>query len=242
MGVIPSRYPPPVDPATEFIGAPSDPASERIEVGVAIVGAGPAGLACASHLAHLLVQDGVVRGVRSGDKGRGRSDERLGNFEPGSDVIARITVLADGVWGHLTGAAISAFGLGGDPQVWSLGVKEIWEVPKPLRRVIHTLGWPLRTAARYREFGGSWIYPMGEDRVSIGFVVGLDYADLTLSSTTSCSSSSCIHAYGAFLKGAGVSPGAPRRSPRAATGRCHSSRRPGCSSAATRAAWSTYLS
>ncbi len=300
MGVIPSRYPPPVDPAAEFIGAPSDPESERIEVGVAIVGAGPAGLACANRLAQLLerepelaqmlgevpvaviekgrvpgahelsgaimrpsafarlwpelpedqwptygkvqaeavyvmlsarrslriptpppfknqgnhivsvaeltrwigeraeeagvyilpetsaqqllVQDGVVRGVRSGDKGRGRSGERLGNFEPGSDVIARITVLADGVWGHLTGAAVSAFGLGtGDPQVWSLGVKEVWEVPKPLRRVIHTLGWPLRTAARYREFGGSWIYPMGEDRVSIGFVVGLDYADLTLS-------------------------------------------------------------
>jgi electron-transferring-flavoprotein dehydrogenase len=68
-----------------------------------------------------------------------------------------------------------------DPQVWALGVKEVWEVPEPLDKVIHTLGWPLRTAAKYKEFGGSWIYPMGERRVSIGFVVGLNYRDATLS-------------------------------------------------------------
>jgi electron-transferring-flavoprotein dehydrogenase len=54
-------------------------------------------------------------------------------------------------------------------------------VSEPLTRVMQTLGWPLRTAAKYNEFGGSWIYPMGKDKVSIGFVVGLDYADLTLS-------------------------------------------------------------
>jgi electron-transferring-flavoprotein dehydrogenase len=92
-------------------------------------------------------------------------------------------VLAEGVWGHLTGAAIRRFELAAhrEPQVWSLGVKEVWKVPRPLTRVIHTLGWPLRPQARYREFGGSWIYPMGEDRVSIGFVAGLDYADATFS-------------------------------------------------------------
>ncbi len=300
MTVTPSQYPPPVDPVAEFVGPPTDPEDDRIDVGVAIVGAGPAGLACAIRLtqlldgapdlaerlgevpvaviekgrvagAHelsgaimrpsafralwpdlpedrwptygpvkgeavylmlngqrsihiptpppfknhgnhvvsiaeltrwmaeraeeagvyilaetaaqkLLVQDGVVRGVRSGDKGRGKDGEPLANFEPGSDVVARATVLAEGVWGHLTGAAIKAFDLGsGDPQVWALGVKEVWEVPRPLTKVVHTLGWPLRTAAKYREFGGSWIYPMGEDKVSIGFVVGLDYADITLS-------------------------------------------------------------
>src|SRR5438034_383253 len=68
-----------------------------------------------------------------------------------------------------------------EPQVWALGVKEVWEVTKPLDRIIHTLGWPLRYRAKYHEFGGSWIYPMGEDKVSLGFVVGLDYTDATLS-------------------------------------------------------------
>jgi electron-transferring-flavoprotein dehydrogenase len=131
----------------------------------------------------LLVEDGVVRGIRSGDKGRGRDGEPLSNFEPGADVTAQATVLAEGTWGHLTGAAIREFDLahGREPQVWALGVKEVWKVPKRLDRVVHTLGWPLRYGARYREFGGSWIYPMGEDRVSIGFVVGLDYTDATLS-------------------------------------------------------------
>jgi electron-transferring-flavoprotein dehydrogenase len=131
----------------------------------------------------LLVADGMVMGIRSGDKGRGKDGEELGNFEPGSDVSAQATVLAEGTWGHLTGAAIREFDLAAnrDPQVWSLGVKEVWKVPRPLDRVIHTLGWPLRYGAKYREFGGSWIYPMGEDRVSLGFVVGLDYADATVS-------------------------------------------------------------
>jgi electron-transferring-flavoprotein dehydrogenase len=133
----------------------------------------------------LLVQDGVVRGVRSGDKGRGRDGEELANFEPGSDLMARATVLAEGTWGHLTGAAIGRFGLESDPQEWALGVKEVWEVAEPLDRVIHTLGWPLRTAAKWAEFGGSWIYPMNREgeapRVSIGFVAGLNHRDATLS-------------------------------------------------------------
>jgi len=131
----------------------------------------------------LLVGDGVVRGIRSGDKGRGRDGEPQSNFEPGADVTAKATVLAEGAWGHLTGAAIREFGLaeGREPQVWALGVKEVWEVPRPLDRVVHTLGWPLRYGARHHEFGGSWIYPMGDDKVSIGFVVGLDYTDATVS-------------------------------------------------------------
>src|SRR5205809_1925653 len=130
----------------------------------------------------LLVSERIVRGIRSGDKGRGRDGEELANFEPGSDVIARATVLAEGTQGHLTGAATDYFGLQGLlPQRWELGVKEVWEVPKPLDRVIHTMGWPLRTRARYNEFGGSFIYPMGEDKVCIGLVVGLDYTDATFS-------------------------------------------------------------
>jgi electron-transferring-flavoprotein dehydrogenase len=302
VAVAPSEFPPPVDPTAEFIKRELDPEDERIEVGVAIVGGGPAGLACANRLlqlltgepdlterlgevpvaviekgkvcgAHnlsgammrpsglqklfpeidpvdwptygqvdkdsvywmlspsmalplkptpppfrnhgnymlsiaelsrwmaekaeeagayiltetaasqLLVHDGVVRGVRSGDKGRGKEGQALSNFEPGSDVAAQATVLAEGTWGHLTGAAIREFDLAAnrEPQVWSLGVKEVWKIARPLDRVIHTLGWPLRYGAKYREFGGSWIYPMGEDRVSLGFVVGLDYTDVTVS-------------------------------------------------------------
>src|SRR6188508_847803 len=130
----------------------------------------------------LLVEHGRVVGVRTGDKGRGRNGEPLPNFEPGSDLVARVTVLAEGTQGHLTGAAIERFGLSGDhPQVWALGVKEVWRVAKPLDRVIHTMGWPLRPGRKYREFGGSFIYPMGDEMVTIGMVVGLDYRDVELS-------------------------------------------------------------
>jgi electron-transferring-flavoprotein dehydrogenase len=130
----------------------------------------------------LLVTDGRVRGVRTGDRGRGRAGEQLAKFEPGSDLLAGATVLAEGTQGHLTGAAISQFGLEGEnPQVWALGVKEVWRVAKPLDRVIHTMGWPLRGASKYREFGGSFIYPMGADMLTIGMVVGLDYRDAELS-------------------------------------------------------------
>jgi len=130
----------------------------------------------------LLAADGRVRGVRTGDKGRGRDGQELGNFEPGADVVARVTVLAEGTQGHLTGVALDHFGLGGqNPQVWALGVKEVWKVARPLDRVIHTMGWPLRAAAKYREFGGSFIYPMGDDMVTLGMVVGLDYRDVELS-------------------------------------------------------------
>jgi electron-transferring-flavoprotein dehydrogenase len=130
----------------------------------------------------LLVDGGRVVGVRTGDRGRGRSGEELGNFEPGSDIAARVTILAEGTQGHLTGAALERFGLRGEnPQVWALGVKEVWKVAKPLDHVIHTMGWPLRPAKKYREFGGSFVYPMGEDMVTIGMVVGLDYRDTELS-------------------------------------------------------------
>jgi electron-transferring-flavoprotein dehydrogenase len=137
----------------------------------------------------LIVEDGRVVGVRSGDKGRGKDGEPLSNFEPGTDIKARATVLAEGCWGHVTGAAIKEFDLaeGREPQVWELGVKEVWKVSKPLDRVIHTLaGWPLKISAKYGQIGGSWIYPMknektGEDLVSIGFIVDLDYADATTS-------------------------------------------------------------
>jgi electron-transferring-flavoprotein dehydrogenase len=137
----------------------------------------------------LIVEDGAVVGVRSGDKGRGKNGEELRNFEPGTDVKARATVLAEGCWGHLTGAAIKEFDLadGREPQVWELGVKEVWKVTKPLQRIIHTIGpWPLKLSSKYGQIGGTWIYPMndettGESYVSIGFVIDLEYADATTS-------------------------------------------------------------
>ncbi len=138
----------------------------------------------------LIVQDGHVVGVRSGDKGRGKDGEELRNFEPGTDIKANVTVLADGCWGHLTGTAIKEFGLAEhrEPQVWELGVKEVWKVKKPLDRVIHTFSqpWPMHVSPKYGQLGGTWIYPMkdektGDDLVSIGFVVDLNYRDATTS-------------------------------------------------------------
>ncbi len=250
--VAPAAYPPPVDPQKEFIKRGLDPEDELIEVGVAIIGGGTAGLACANRLlallgddpetmerlgevpvaviekaktcgghnlsgavmrpgplqelfpelsredwrkegfafgevtkeavyatptsklairvptppsfknhgnevisvsalaryqqqqaeeggayiltetsaTQLIVEDGVVLGARSGDKGRGKDGQELGNFEPGTDIKAHATVLAEGCWGHLTGAAIREFDLakGREPQVWELGVKEVWKV------------------------------------------------------------------------------------------------------------------
>ncbi len=307
----PAQYPPPVDPAGEFVKHGLDPEDDLIEVGVAIVGGGTAGLACANRLlalladdeelleslgevpvaviekaktcgghnlsgavmrpaallelfpelsredwrkegfaygsvgkeavylmpsatkavkiptpppfknhgnevvsvaalaryqqrvaedagayiltetaaTQLIVEDGRVVGVRSGDKGRGKDGKPLRNFEPGTDVKAKATVLAEGCWGHLTGAAIREFDLadGREPQVWELGVKEVWKVPKPLDRLIHTIGpWPLKLKSKYGQIGGTWLYPMkdektGDDLVSIGFVVDLEYADATTS-------------------------------------------------------------
>src|SRR3954466_14478668 len=328
MSAAPSQFPPPVEPADEFIGPPTDPEDERIEVGVAIVGGGQAGMACAIRLLQLLEDDPdlterlgevpvaviekgkvagahqlsggvmnprairallpdddswphygevkretvyfmlnrkravpptpapppfrnhgnyvvsvaelnrwlgeraeeagayilsettghkllvdersgdeasgrgrtgggggdgasgrgrtVVGGVRTGDKGRDKTGGEKSNFEPGSDVVAQATVLAEGCWGHLTGAAMQALGLSAkDPQVWALGVKEVWEVEQPFEKIVHTLGWPLRAGARWREFGGSWIYGMNREgeppRVSLGFVTGLDYTDARFS-------------------------------------------------------------
>ncbi|HVC87424.1 MAG TPA: electron-transfer flavoprotein:ubiquinone oxidoreductase [Gaiellaceae bacterium] len=130
----------------------------------------------------LLVDGGRVVGVRTGDRGRGRAGEALTNFEPGSDIAARVTILAEGTQGHLTQAALDRFALRSEnPQVWALGVKEVWKVAAPLREVVHTMGWPLRPGRSYREFGGSFIYPMGDDMVTIGLVVGLDYRDAELS-------------------------------------------------------------
>ncbi|MCW2925416.1 MAG: electron transfer flavoprotein [Thermoleophilia bacterium] len=129
----------------------------------------------------LLVEGETVKGVRTGDKGRGREGEALPNLEEGSELHAQVTVLSEGTQGHLATAAIAHFGLEADPQVWALGVKEVWKVAKPLDKIIHSLGWPLRKGAKFQEFGGSFIYPMGRDHLCIGFVTGLDTTDAEFS-------------------------------------------------------------
>jgi electron-transferring-flavoprotein dehydrogenase len=126
-----------------------------------------------------VLSDGArVVGVRTGDKGVARNGERKANFEPGGDVLAKVTIFADGVRGNLTKELTRILQLGDAshaPQ-YAIGIKEIWEVPADRLAggtVIHTLGYPLRQD----EFGGSWIYGMPGGRVSLGLVVGLDYKD-----------------------------------------------------------------
>lgn len=120
----------------------------------------------------LLMRDGTVVGVRTTPAGLDREGRPGSGFLPPTDLSARVTVLAEGCRGPLTQAWTRDREIGSrNPQIYALGVKELWQVPRPLTEVIHTMGWPLPRDA----FGGSWIYPMGEDLVSLGLVVGLDY-------------------------------------------------------------------
>jgi electron-transferring-flavoprotein dehydrogenase len=125
----------------------------------------------------LLVEDTTVRGVRTTPSGLDREGRPGASFTEPTDVTARITVLAEGTRGLLSQAYREWQQIGSaNPQLYALGVKEVWEVPRPLDRVVHTLGWPLPTDA----FGGSFMYPLGPKHVAIGLVVGLDYHDAAL--------------------------------------------------------------
>ncbi|MDT8435388.1 MAG: electron-transfer flavoprotein:ubiquinone oxidoreductase [Gemmatimonadota bacterium] len=120
----------------------------------------------------LLMEGDAVVGVRTAPAGLGRDGEPGSGYMPPTDLAARVTVLAEGCRGPLTQAWLADRGIGSpNPQIFALGVKELWQVPRPLEHVIHTLGWPLPRDA----FGGTWAYPMGEDLVSLGLVVGMDY-------------------------------------------------------------------
>jgi electron-transferring-flavoprotein dehydrogenase len=119
-----------------------------------------------------------VVGVRTGDKGIDKEGKRKPNYEPGVDLIAKVTVLGEGVRGSLTKKLIQRLGLdeGREPQVYSLGVKELWELPDdryPAGRVTHTLGFP----SDQWTYGGGWIYGMQNRIVNLGYVTGLDYRD-----------------------------------------------------------------
>jgi electron-transferring-flavoprotein dehydrogenase len=126
-------------------------------------------------VASLLVQGNGVVGVRTTPSGLGRDgNPAKPDASPAMDVSARVTVLAEGTRGPLTQAWLDWQGVrSANPQIYALGVKELWRVPRPLDRVVHTMGWPLPTDA----FGGSFMYPMADDLVALGLVVGLDYGD-----------------------------------------------------------------
>ncbi|HSR66935.1 MAG TPA: electron transfer flavoprotein-ubiquinone oxidoreductase [Acidobacteriota bacterium] len=127
----------------------------------------------------LLFEGEAVKGVRIGDKGVDEKGQPKANFEPGIDVLAKVTVLGEGVRGTLSLQAIRKLGLDRDsqPQIYAAGVKEVWQVPREVEAgtVYHTLGQPLGT----KEFGGGFIYTMGDNMIDLGFVVGLDYEDPT---------------------------------------------------------------
>ena len=125
--------------------------------------------------AHLLFEGERVAGVRTGDKGIDRQGRKRPNFEPGVDVLAKLTILADGARGNLTKELVQRLGIdeGKNPQIYATGVKEVWRLPRervPGGRVYHTLGYPLDR----RTFGGGFLYDMTEGLWSIGLVVGLD--------------------------------------------------------------------
>jgi len=125
----------------------------------------------------LLVSGRGVRGVRTAPSGLNRDGQPGSGFTEGTDLTAKVTVLAEGTRGTLAQAYRQWQGVSSpNPQIFALGVKEIWETKRPLDRVIHTLGWPLPTDA----FGGSFLYPLGPGFVAIGLVVGLDYHDAAL--------------------------------------------------------------
>jgi len=128
--------------------------------------------------AEMLVESGRVVGVRTWDKGIDKNGKQKANFEPGVDLRAKVTILAEGARGSLTKGIVKSLALDAKsfPMTYSIGIKELWEVPKGRLRpgaVIHTMGFPLDS----RTFGGGFLYGFTEDRIAIGLVVGLDYHD-----------------------------------------------------------------
>ncbi|HET7218493.1 MAG TPA: electron transfer flavoprotein-ubiquinone oxidoreductase [Vicinamibacterales bacterium] len=128
--------------------------------------------------AEVLYDGDQVVGVRTGDRGIGKHGEKKPTFEPGVEIRAKVTILCDGVRGNLTKTLIQRLKLdeGRLPQLYAIGIKELWEIPKDrlaAGTVIHTLGYPLKR----EEFGGSFIYAMPDGLVSLGLIAGLNYRD-----------------------------------------------------------------
>jgi len=125
----------------------------------------------------LLVDGESVRGVRTTPSGLSRDGTPGTGYTEPTEVTARITMLAEGTRGLLSQAYTQWQKIGSpNPQLFALGVKEVWETKRPLDRVVHTLGWPLPTDA----FGGSFMYPLSSTEIALGLVVGLDYHNAAL--------------------------------------------------------------
>jgi electron-transferring-flavoprotein dehydrogenase len=125
----------------------------------------------------LLVEGERVVGVRTTPSGLQRDGTQGSDYTPPTDLTARVTVLAEGTRGSLSQAYLKWRGVGAsNPQIFALGVKELWETKTPLDAVVHTLGWPLPNDA----FGGSFMYPLEPNLVALGLVVGMDYGELDL--------------------------------------------------------------
>ncbi len=127
-------------------------------------------------------EDGSVRGVATGDMGIARDGSRKDGYAPGMELHARYTLFAEGCRGSLSQELMARFNLrdGVDPQVYGIGIKELWQVPRERHQrglVIHSQGWPLDSSTG----GGSFLYHWGEDLVSVGFVVHLGYENPHLS-------------------------------------------------------------
>ncbi len=126
----------------------------------------------------LFDEAGSVRGVRIGDMGVAKVGTHKPGFAQGIDITAKITVLAEGCRGHLSKQLIAKYALDADsdPQTYAIGIKELWQLPAGRvtpGKVVHTIGWPVDNAT----YAGSFLYHLDKDRVAIGFVAGLDYAD-----------------------------------------------------------------
>ena len=122
--------------------------------------------------------DGRVAGVRIGDMGIAKDGTHKPGYTQGIDIRAKVTVLAEGARGHLTKRLVERFGLdaGSDPQGYSIGIKELWQVPQERvtpGKIVHTLGWPADTST----YGGSFLYHLDGGRIALGYVSGLDYRD-----------------------------------------------------------------
>ncbi|HYN06775.1 MAG TPA: NAD(P)/FAD-dependent oxidoreductase, partial [Vicinamibacterales bacterium] len=128
--------------------------------------------------AEILYEGSKVVGVRTGDRGIDKHGQKKSTYEPGPDIRAAVTILCDGVRGNLTKTLVNKLQLdaGRLPQIYAIGIKELWEVPADrvhAGSVMHTMGYPLRM----EEFGGAFIYSLPERMLSVGFVAGLDYRD-----------------------------------------------------------------
>jgi electron-transferring-flavoprotein dehydrogenase len=126
--------------------------------------------------------DGSVKGVATGNMGVGKDGEPTGEFQLGMELHAKYTVFAEGARGHLGRQLIAKFNLadGKDPQTYGLGVKEVWEIDPKRHQpgfVLHTAGWPMDSTT----YGGAFLYHMEDNKVTLGFITGLDYSNPYLS-------------------------------------------------------------